>query len=73
MLDDNVHNTYSKKLLPRAVGYSAGLLNYFFRGTIGIELDQNSPDEAVVENLSSERMTGIFSCIMTIQTITGTL
>lgn len=61
VLDDNVHNTYSKKLLPRAVGYSAGLLNYFFRGTIGIELDQNSPDEAVVENLSSERMTGIFS------------
>ena len=35
-LDDNVHNTYAKELLPRAVGYSAGLLNYFFRGTLEI-------------------------------------
>jgi hypothetical protein len=31
-LDENVHDTYAKELLPRAVGYSAGLLNYFFRG-----------------------------------------
>jgi len=31
-LDDNVHNTYAKDLLPLAIGYSAELLNYFFRG-----------------------------------------
>jgi hypothetical protein len=36
VLDNNVHNTYAKELLPRAVGYSAGLLNYFFRGTLEI-------------------------------------
>jgi hypothetical protein len=35
-LDDNVHKTYANDLLPRAVGYSAGLLNYFFRGTLEI-------------------------------------
>ena len=35
-LDDNVHNTYAKELVPRAVGYSAALINYFFRGTIEI-------------------------------------
>lgn len=32
ILDDNVYSDYAKLLLPRAVGYSAGLLNYFFRG-----------------------------------------
>jgi hypothetical protein len=37
-LDNNVHNTYAKEIIPRAVGYSAGLLDYFFRGTIEITL-----------------------------------
>lgn len=41
LLDDNVHRTYAKELLPRAVGYSAGLLNYFFRGNIEISLPDN--------------------------------
>ncbi|MBC8554516.1 MAG: hypothetical protein H8D23_33300, partial [Candidatus Brocadiales bacterium] len=35
-LDDNVHNTYANELIPKAIGYSAGLLNYFFRGTLEI-------------------------------------
>jgi len=35
-LDENVNNTYAKELLPRAVGYSAELLNYFFRGTLEV-------------------------------------
>ncbi len=42
-LDDNVHDTYAKELLPRAIGYSAGLLNYFFRGTLEI----SAPDQCV--------------------------
>ncbi|MEK6678287.1 MAG: hypothetical protein AABY39_02605, partial [Nitrospirota bacterium] len=32
LLDDNVYKDYASLLLPRAFGYSAGLLNYFFRG-----------------------------------------
>lgn len=36
-LDDNVHNTYAKELLPHTVGYSAALLDYFFRGKIEVE------------------------------------
>lgn len=32
VLDDEVHRDYAKKLVPRAVGYSAGFINYFFRG-----------------------------------------
>ena len=35
-MDDNVHQGYAALLLPRAIGYSAGLLNYFFRGTLEI-------------------------------------
>lgn len=33
-LDETVYSDYSQKLIPRAIGYSAGLLNYFFRGDI---------------------------------------
>jgi hypothetical protein len=31
-LDDKVMQDYGNKLLPRAIGYSAGLIDYFFRG-----------------------------------------
>ncbi len=33
-LDDLVYESYSRNLIPRAVGYSAAVLNYFFRGTL---------------------------------------
>lgn len=35
-LDDSVHEAYAGKLIPKTVGYAAGLINYFFRGTISI-------------------------------------
>jgi hypothetical protein len=38
VLDDTVYNDYAALLIPRAVGYSAGLLDYFFRGSIEISL-----------------------------------
>ncbi|MBU0988454.1 MAG: hypothetical protein KKH68_14485, partial [Proteobacteria bacterium] len=34
--DPLVDEDYAKKLLPRAVGYSAGLLDYFFRGRLEV-------------------------------------
>ena len=37
LLDDRVYQDYAGYLLPRAVGYSAGILDYFFRGKIKIE------------------------------------
>jgi hypothetical protein len=43
ILDDTCYKDYASLLLPRAVGYSAGLLNYFFRGNIEITL----PDKGV--------------------------
>jgi hypothetical protein len=33
-LDDTVHADYGRKLFPRAIGYSAGLIDYFFRGRL---------------------------------------
>ena len=43
VLDDKVYEEYASKLLPRAVGYSGGVLKYFFRGNIEITL----PDSGV--------------------------
>ena len=34
-LDDKVFQDYAVELLPRAIGYSAGLIDYFFRGQLG--------------------------------------
>jgi hypothetical protein len=36
VLDNNVHEDYARQLIPRAVGYSAGLLDYFFRGQLDV-------------------------------------
>lgn len=36
-LDDTVYDAYSNHLIPRAVGYSAAVLTYFFRGKIQID------------------------------------
>lgn len=43
ILDDKVHEDYASRLIPRAVGYSTALLNYFFRGTLEI----SHPDQFV--------------------------
>jgi hypothetical protein len=54
-------------LLPRAVGYSAGLLDYFFRGQLGVSLrvyrqdDRLHAELTVVNETPGERMTGAFS------------
>jgi hypothetical protein len=37
-LDDNCFKDYANILVPKAVGYNAALLNYFFRGEIEISL-----------------------------------
>ncbi len=59
-LDDRCNEEYASKLIPRAVGYSAGLLNYFFRGSINMKIDPNGVGY-VIENKSNETLTGTFS------------
>ncbi|MCJ7602770.1 MAG: hypothetical protein MUO63_14890 [Desulfobulbaceae bacterium] len=43
-LDEDCHADYAKKLIPRAVGYSTALINYFFRGFLEITDPLASPD-----------------------------
>ncbi|MBI3354673.1 MAG: hypothetical protein HY034_07290, partial [Nitrospirae bacterium] len=65
ILDDNVYKDYASLLLPRAVGYSAGLLNYFFRGKLDFTIDANDREDGVkgvkISNRSTEDMEGTFS------------
>jgi hypothetical protein len=43
ILDENVYEDYAKLLIPRAAGYAATLMNYFFRGEIELSL----PDSGI--------------------------
>lgn len=62
--DGKCYEEYASKLIPRAVGYSAGLLNYFFRGKLGVEETGVTPSgevEITITNLSEEPLVdGVF-------------
>lgn len=59
-LDSKVHSDYARKLIPRAVGYSAGLLNYFFRGDVFMISDDNLGYGYVIVNNTDEDISGNF-------------
>jgi len=50
-----------KQLMPRAVAFSAGMINYFFRGKIDIDADPNNPGGYLIKNLGAETMSGKFA------------
>jgi probable HAF family extracellular repeat protein len=47
-------------LIPRATAYSAGILDYFFRGSINMVADPNNPGKYTIKNLGAEDMSGKF-------------
>jgi hypothetical protein len=47
-------------LASRAVGYSTGLLNYFFRGDIAMERDPDDPVTYLIHNRGDEELRGTF-------------
>lgn len=55
VLDDRVNEAYARELLPRAVGYSAALLDYFFRGRLEVDLVEDENDPALVRMESVNR------------------
>jgi len=60
--DDKVHEEYARLLIPRAVGYSAGLLDYFFRGTLDFTIGGSPPNQTLtITNKSDEAMEGTFT------------
>lgn len=66
VLDDRVYEEYATHLIPRAVGYSAALLDYFFRAgefDFFIELDEKDPTQLLLrfQNLSPNEMVGTFT------------
>ena len=63
-LDANVYRDYASFLVPRAVGYSAGLLEYFFRGKLDFQQTDTKPNgdiEITITNLSEDTLVeGVF-------------
>lgn len=49
-----------KFLIPRAVAYSAGLINYLFRGKIDFVPDPGNAGQYLIKNLGTEPMKGEF-------------
>ena len=62
VLDDRVHADYAKFLLPRAVGYSASLFDYFFRGKLNVDVINDPADMSLVRvegtNGSTDKLDG---------------
>ncbi len=58
--DERCHEDYAQKLIPRAVGYSAGLLDYFFRGDIDMVADDVTGSGYIIVNNTEENMDGLF-------------
>jgi hypothetical protein len=52
--DDNVLQEYHNILIPKAVQYSAGLLDYFFRGTLSVSLGYGTnSNQYTITNLNT--------------------
>ncbi len=58
-MDDNVHKGYADRLLSRAVGYSAALLNYFFRGTLEISAPSTTVYSVIDGSVAPQQFTKI--------------
>ncbi|MHB8883413.1 MAG: phospholipase C/P1 nuclease family protein [Thermodesulfovibrionales bacterium] len=62
-LNNKIHQEYSDFLIPRSVGYSAGLLNYFFRGDIRLEYTTDPTPGYVIANKTDEDMDGLIQIL----------
>ena len=59
-LDPVCHRDYAEKLIPKAVGYAASFLKYFFRGEIDLVPDKSTGYGYVIQNKTNEEMDGNF-------------
>jgi len=57
--DEICHEDYAFELVPRAVGYSAALLDYFFRGKLEMAPSEDG-EGYIIENKTEEDMDGTF-------------
>jgi len=56
-LDEEVHEAYATYLIPKTVGYSAGLIDFFFRG----KLEISAPDEFVYSIIDGSTSPHLFT------------
>jgi Tol biopolymer transport system component len=54
ILDERCLEDYAEKLIPRAIGYSAALLDYFFRGSMDVEQIKLQGDSQWISGLDFE-------------------
>lgn len=65
-MDDNVWRQIAVHMLPRAVGYARGVLDYFFRGSATVKriewtaIGTQSGFNITLQNTSQEEMSGVF-------------
>lgn len=59
-LSERCHEDAAAFLVPRAVGYSTRILDYFFRGDMDLKMDEENSASWKIENRSSEAMDGCF-------------
>ena len=60
-MNRQVYDDQARVLIPRAVAYSAGLIDYFFRGRLEFAPTPDNPSEWSIRNLGPEDMKGGFS------------
>ena len=60
VLDERVWEVYAKTLVPKAVDYAQGALDYFFRGQIDFVPDPNDANGFLIKNLGPEDLNGTF-------------
>lgn len=58
--NDFTRESAANLLVRRAVGYSAGLLDYFFRGQIDLIKDPNAAGQYLIHNRTAEPLSGAF-------------
>lgn len=63
-LDDKSFENYASILVPKAVGYSAGLLNYFFRGTLEITAPDTYVYSIIDGSINPQQFTKIKAKVM---------
>lgn len=59
-VDENVWQAYADILVPKAVVYAQGALDYFFRGKIDLVADLDHRDQFILKNLGPEPLSGTF-------------
>lgn len=60
-MNETVYYENADLLVTRAASYSAGIINYFFRGKIDFIKDPQNNAQYIIRNLGSEEMEGTFA------------